>query len=940
MAEPANYQSQDSSAEPSTLPMASRRMGRDMTTSSGEPLKRRELRSITAISNLSAQQALRQAFQSEGSDEISGAKAGERAGSREAPKPERLLKGDPNAFTRISKVSGVIMWARGLPNTDTWGKSDPYCVVKGIRSNNHLVDMFCTKVIDNSLSPEWYEGFQFSCPDNWGLVELVGLKFLLYDTDDGLASFMGSDDFLGGADLDLSMVQENRRIERKLELAGSEAQQNSKKRVKSLLCVQITVQRELAKKPLPPNDALSLSMVSFQRLVDLRVNIVKARNLKNTDTVGKSDPYCSVRLVMMSGAVREICRTGTLSNTLNPTWDEEFDWETDWEDEPVMIVFDVFDADPHKDGRDEEESDDHVGSALFPVSELVHGVSEKKKLMLLGESQLLELRLLSDGKPGNVMMTSGGMQKASATTDAQQRGRGLGLMTRFNRLRMKQPKGRSWLYVQIEAGKQTEEMPHLDIYQQPREIREEEDIEDIVEMPDWTRSIFSIPTQIDQEMKRMKQGMRPNHGTLTGVDRIVFVCGMVRGASGLVSADFLGKSDPYCIVEGVSHTGERVFIHRTRYLKDILCPVWNESFHYVVPIEEQVHKLLFSVYDDDQEDASSIFEALEHEGDDFLGRTTLDLSYLKNGDRICEDMPLTGTKLGKKKRDRGGPQASFRKNASISVEVRCERRVCPVYERSDDRVDDHEGLQTHVLSRSRLDGGRKFVDPSQQDLWHPPHHSVAAKVFPLWWGCQLAEGQKKRETDDYRMWFEHKETDKGWYETRDGYQGPEIVPIAGAADHPRAVNTRTYENLGPPAGRLTGIFEDLEPDQVDELLRKQEQETRSLDRVGKSRPMPRTSSLPELATRFTKTEVNMRQFARAPELLANMRFRDSEAAEPGRRASLGRSASKSGYGQAVTQPFGGYNSHSEGAAIPFKTKPRPLLGRTAVAHEALPVSVM
>eukprot|EP00435_Cladocopium_sp_Y103_P044103 s1952_g12.t1 len=61
----------------------------------------------------------------------------------------------PGHFSRIYRVIGRVVAARGLPNTDTRGKSDPYCVVKGIRSNNHMANIWITKAVQNTLSPHW-----------------------------------------------------------------------------------------------------------------------------------------------------------------------------------------------------------------------------------------------------------------------------------------------------------------------------------------------------------------------------------------------------------------------------------------------------------------------------------------------------------------------------------------------------------------------------------------------------------------------------------------------------------------------------------------------------------------------------------------------------------------------------------------------------------------
>ncbi|CAK0812393.1 unnamed protein product, partial [Prorocentrum cordatum] len=119
---------------------------------------------------------------------------------------ESALEQPKSYFTHISQVQGKVVSAKGLPSKAGLGTTAIFCVVKGIRSNNHLVNIHATRLVYNTLSPSWVEDFTFDCPDSWGVVELVGLKFLIYDSPNSSSSLQGTDDFLGGADLDLSSV--------------------------------------------------------------------------------------------------------------------------------------------------------------------------------------------------------------------------------------------------------------------------------------------------------------------------------------------------------------------------------------------------------------------------------------------------------------------------------------------------------------------------------------------------------------------------------------------------------------------------------------------------------------------------------------------------------------------------------------------------------------
>eukprot|EP00971_Amphidinium_carterae_P151720 3007264-Amphidinium_carterae.1 len=81
-------------------------------------------------------------------------------GSPASPQAVRLLEPTPRGFGRnrakkeavpsdwrqfITDVEIYIESAKGLPKQDLLGSTNAYVVVKGIRSNTHLVDIFKTQ---------------------------------------------------------------------------------------------------------------------------------------------------------------------------------------------------------------------------------------------------------------------------------------------------------------------------------------------------------------------------------------------------------------------------------------------------------------------------------------------------------------------------------------------------------------------------------------------------------------------------------------------------------------------------------------------------------------------------------------------------------------------------------------------------------------------------
>jgi len=152
----------------------------------------------------------------------------------------------------------------------------------------------------------------------------------------------------------------------------------------------------------------------------------------------------------------------------------------------------------------------------------------------------------------------------------------------------------------------------------------------------------------------------------------------------LISADFMGgKSDPYVIVDGLTTTGQFLFMYRTRTIQNNLNPKWNEWFFFQVPPDPDDPRLpvalsavQFTIWDSDEGDAfDGAAGSNDKEGDDLLGRASVDVSYMRNTDFVQEELPLLGIKA-----QPGGyvNRGGFRRYSTISIEVRVERRIMRV----------------------------------------------------------------------------------------------------------------------------------------------------------------------------------------------------------------------------------------------------------------------
>jgi len=87
----------------------------------------------------------------------------------------------------------------------------------------------------------------------------------------------------------------------------------------------------------------------------LKLKVIKAKNLKNMDLVGKSDPYVNIQYG------KKVLKSKKKKNTLNPEWNWETEIELD-EHEPGLLLT-IFDSD--KFGKD-----DKMGSLEIPTKKL------------------------------------------------------------------------------------------------------------------------------------------------------------------------------------------------------------------------------------------------------------------------------------------------------------------------------------------------------------------------------------------------------------------------------------------------------------------------------------------------------------------------------------------------------------------------------------------
>ena len=196
--------------------------------------------------------------------------------------------------------------ASGLKNSELLGKSDPYCVVK-VASRWRGEATARTVTIKNDLNPVWRQTLVLRC----ALDTSSTLQLRVLDED------IGRDDVLGTANLPVDLAGLVQRLEASEgwhELGADRGRVHVTVRYKPLTAEAAAVEVERVcrgwltrrRRPMRPTGLL-------------RVHVRKASGLKNSELLGKSDPYCVVK-VASRWRGEATARTVTIKNDLNPVW--------------------------------------------------------------------------------------------------------------------------------------------------------------------------------------------------------------------------------------------------------------------------------------------------------------------------------------------------------------------------------------------------------------------------------------------------------------------------------------------------------------------------------------------------------------------------------------------------------------------------------------------
>jgi len=594
---------------------------------------------------------------------------------------------------RLSKIVGTIERAK-IHKTKMFGKLSTRCVVKGMRSNSSLITLFETEIAEGS-QPKWEADWFFDCTKRRTREDFIGLKFQLYD----------GEEFLGGADFEISEMTPFREKKLEVEIVGVVPKHKigGAPPPKSRMWLTISVERKHLLAWDKPAKTLLDSMRSYHRVTSLSGRIIKATGLKS-QMGKKSKPMCVLRCFMMSGRILTLHNTKcSMFRVVDPDWSADgffyFEFE-DETDQPLMVILDIWgSAGKFPTLESCLESQDHMGSVLIPMYKIKDEEAfEKKpvafKLPLMDSCQVVERFL---GREGDVCGATPKedshrvLDKYENHKDSHHKSRKerlanlslkdmkdiseMFLKEHFSTGRTNQKTESRFIYFEAIAGREQLPMPYESLLDEPEGI--------VIGPDDMNPELQNdgIESFLEPGFQRYFDNGAKRIG-ISAHERIFTVYGRLEGALDLISADFMGgKSDPYVIVEALTTSGQFLFMYRTRTIQNELNPKWNEWFFFQVPPDPDDPRLpvalsavQFTIMDCDEGDAFDILEGSK-EGDDLLGRASVDVSYMRNTDYVQEELPLLGIKA-----QPGGyvNRGGFRRYSTISVEVRVERRIMRV----------------------------------------------------------------------------------------------------------------------------------------------------------------------------------------------------------------------------------------------------------------------
>lgn len=584
----------------------------------------------------------------------------------------------------LKSVSGTVLRTRGLGARPYPRKL--YVVIKGIRPTSYLVDLYTTRTTNLSIGAQktswnhgngdkwFYDCLQYRCRN-----EIVGLKFQLFD----------GGEFLGGCDFDISELPVHYEKEYELEMSGliQSHMKGQKAPKKSRLFVTICIEKDLLRMFEEPRKALRASLQYTSKIHSLCCRIHKAKGLHGT-----TYPMCFVRCYMMSGQIITLHSTTCKREHANPIFDDTFQFNFPHDDKPLMLMFDILGGDAHmvktKSSKVFWAGGKHLGTAFIPISRIGEEAKYKQgenkyKLPLVLDVGIYEKRM--EERSGHTATIA--IHDPKAALKAIKRDNAVKAQFSLPALG-EVVLGMFGIGAEAESGNATvKQQLTMEAF-----VHREQVEDPYFYLLGEAQEFDDLSGEADEEIKCFfTQGVR--RLLLTGEERIETVYGTVRYGSDLITPEHFHKISAYVVVEAMTTDEKLIFMYKTRVLKNSSYPLWDESFMFKVPCEDEETKvpvelmqIKFTVYD------------LNNHGEDMpIGYCMVDIARMRNVDYFDECTPLLG--VHERAEGHTAKMDMYKRYSTLATEVRVERRVRRVVNKRPPNYDGLQDVSRHNESR-------------------------------------------------------------------------------------------------------------------------------------------------------------------------------------------------------------------------------------------------
>eukprot|EP01111_Echinosteliopsis_oligospora_P014654 TRINITY_DN5561_c0_g1_i1.p1 TRINITY_DN5561_c0_g1~~TRINITY_DN5561_c0_g1_i1.p1 ORF type:complete len:1451 (+),score=491.58 TRINITY_DN5561_c0_g1_i1:45-4355(+) len=581
----------------------------------------------------------------------------------------------------MGNVDITIVNGRNLPKMDLMGNtgnilegtSDPYCK---IYCGGKLTK---TSTKESNLNPDWNE--TFTMPVKHAGEEVV---IDMYDKD-----AIGKDEFMGQVIIPLAHVinSEAKKIDNNYPLKPKKfASESQIKKVKGTMKVAIsyTPEKEDSSKPevVPVRrraDLIDMAVKVKENLLkrvadsnietdkarqliqdveaifrteyftwceprqvaDLSVRVVEARNLAKADVVGSSDPYVVVEVDKQS------FKTPVIKNNLNPKWDnQEFKLKLYTLGEAIDVA--IYD-------KDDVGDDDHLGTALIPVSRIYNLLEKKdgtiKEWYSLGTRRETKKKDKGDLKISGEVCLEWTFKSVSENIPASPslgKDAVLEMVTKVKTVLVDNIKSRDEEIAQERgfeasvASLLTSDYNELcNSGQEPVQFVGQDPIRNLI-----TAVTGALKKQLSLRDHAVSEARSALRNVIDGVTSLYYtLCKpapvanldvTVLGARKLAKRDIIGTSDPYVTVQVDNNAKEQ-----TPVIKNNLNPTWNTKFTF--PITSTTATVELICWDWDSVGAS-----------DHLGSVYVPVLELVSGKEVDQWYPLGQKPKSSKKEDISG----------------------------------------------------------------------------------------------------------------------------------------------------------------------------------------------------------------------------------------------------------------------------------------------